>query len=81
MLLVTGVAVPLDDLNTIYCDMQKPDDFPAFMLLPLSHFFEHPYELESANCTHSAASVQPAAGEEGRSRRGRALLGIRSEEY
>lgn len=41
------LAVPSDDLCSLYHKIVKPDDLPASILNGISHFFEHYKDLES----------------------------------
>jgi len=40
------LAVPASKLKPVYCDVQGPEDLPAFLIDQIKHFFEHYKDLE-----------------------------------
>jgi inorganic pyrophosphatase len=40
------IAVPVDKLCSLYCNMHKPEDLPELLLKQVAHFFEHYKDLE-----------------------------------
>jgi len=40
------IAVPVDKLCSMYCNVKRPEDLPALLLNQISHFFEHYKDLE-----------------------------------
>ena len=40
------LAVPIDNLCSLYRQMQKPEDMPPLLLAQIAHFFEHYKDLE-----------------------------------
>jgi inorganic pyrophosphatase len=40
------LAVPIDKLCKLYCDVKTPQDMPAMLLDQIAHFFQHYKDLE-----------------------------------
>jgi inorganic pyrophosphatase len=40
------IAVPVDKLCGLYCNIKKPEDLPELALKQIAHFFEHYKDLE-----------------------------------
>ena len=53
------LAVPIDKLITIYCEVQSPRDLPEITLSQIAHFFAHYKDLEAGKWVKIEGWVGP----------------------
>ena len=67
------LAVPVDELSSLYRDVQSPRDLPELTTRQIAHFFEHYKDLEPGKWVRVSTLGRRRGGEEGDHRQRRAL--------